>query len=181
VTPTAAPIVVLGIGNTLLGDDAAGIRVLEALGRLAGLDPSVLPPDTHLVDGGTVGLDLVRTVEGARAVLLLDAVNIDAAPGEVVVLEGDAITTAGARRPGGPAGGLGELLALARLMDWLSGPVALVGVQVGRVAFAPGLTPAVEAAVPVAVETARRTLLDLDATAARAAHPSSRRLMETTR
>ena len=97
-----APIVVLGIGNTLLGDDAVGIRVLEALGRLAGHDPAVLPPGTHLVDGGTLGIELMRTVEGARALLLLDAVDIGATPGEVVVLAGDAITAAGDDGRAGP-------------------------------------------------------------------------------
>lgn len=158
-----APIVVIGIGNVLLGDDAVGVRVVEALGCLAEDDPTMLPPVTHLLDGGTLGLDLMRTVEGARAVLLVDGVDLGAAPGEVVVLRGDEITTAGARRPGGQAGGIGELLALARLMGWLTGPVAMVGVQVGRVAFNVGLTTRVEAAVPVAVETARMTLATMEA------------------
>jgi hydrogenase maturation protease len=162
VTASTAPIVVLGIGNELLGDDGVGIRVLEALGRLAGHDPSLLPPHTRIVDGGTLGIDLMHAVEGARAVLLLDAIDIDAAPGEVVVLRGDAITVAGARRPGGPAGGLGELVAIARFMDWLTGPVTLVGVQVGHVAFSARLTPAVEAAVPVAAELALEALAELD-------------------
>jgi hydrogenase maturation protease len=181
VSDAVGPLVVLGIGNALLGDDAVGIRVLEALERVAGRDRTLLPPDTRLVDGGTLGLDLMGTIDGARAVLLLDAVDIDAAPGEVVVLTGDAITTAGARRPGGPAGGIGELLATARLMDWFRGPVALVGVQVEHVAFATRLTPAVEAAVPVAVETARRTLRRLDADAQAPMDPAAAHAMEMRR
>ena len=176
----AAPIVVLGIGNALLGDDAVGLRVLGALEHRAIRDRTLLPPDTRLVDGGTLGLDLVATIDGARAVLLLDAVDVGAAPGEVVHLTGDEIRAAGDRRPGGRAGGVGELLAMARLMGWFSGPAALVGVQVDRLAFSTRLTPAVEAAVPVAVEAARRTLLELDSDVRRSRRPAPAHAMETT-
>jgi len=181
VSATIAPIVVIGVGNALVGDDAVGLRMLDVMERRAAADPSVFPPRIRFVDGGTVGLDLLRVAEGARAILLLDAVDIGMTPGEVVVLAGDAITTAGARGPGGPTGGLGEVLALARLMDWFAGPVALVGVQVGEMAFSPRLTPDVEAALPVAVEVACQTLVELDADAPKAAPPDSALVMETTR
>jgi hypothetical protein len=75
---------------------------------------------------------------------------------------------------------VGELLAMARLMGWFSGPAALVGVQVDRLAFSTRLTPAVEAAVPVAVEAARRTLLELDSDVRRSRRPAPAHAMETT-
>jgi hydrogenase maturation protease len=161
-----APLVVIGIGNILLRDDGVGVRVVEALERLAAHDRGMLPAGTRLVDGGTLDADLLAVVDGARAVLVIDAVDTAGTPGEVVVLREDAIMAAGARRPGGRTGGVGELVALARLMGWLTGPVGLVGIQVAEVGFHLGLSPRVEAAIPTAVETARRTLLLLDAEAA---------------
>jgi hydrogenase maturation protease len=168
VTDERAPIVVIGIGNRLLGDDAVGPRMLDELAAAARIDASILPPHTRLIDGGTLGLDLMRTVENARAVLLLDAVDVGGDAGDVVVLEGDAITAAGARGPGGAAGGIGELLALARLVGWLSGPVALVGVQPGRVGFSRLLSAEVERSVPAAVALASRTLHEFDTERTRA-------------
>lgn len=156
------PAVVIGVGNILLRDDGAGVRVVEALRALATRDPGALPPATRLVDGGTLGTELLRTVQGARSLLLLDAVDLGLAAGTVRVLRGDAIEAAGGRWGAAADGGVGELLGVARLMGWLPGPVALVGIQVGEVRFGMGLSAAVEAALPAAVEMARRELRKLD-------------------
>ena len=87
-------------------------------------------------------------------------------PGTVRVFRGDEIAAGGGRGPSGRAGGVGELVALARLMGWLHGPAALVGVQVADITFNLGLSPRVDAAVATAVETACRVLWELDADAA---------------
>ncbi len=59
-------------------------------------------------------------------------------------------------------GGVGELLAAARLMGWLPGRVALVGIQVDEVTLGCGLSATVEAALPSVVAMARRELRELD-------------------
>ena len=157
-----APAVVLGVGNILLRDDGVGVRVVEALGRLIEIDPSAAPPATKVLDGGTLGPDLLRAVAGARCLLIVDGVDIGERPGTVVVLRGDELATVGGGRPGSRQGGVAEILALGRLMGWVDGPVAMVGVQVAEVRFDIGLSEAVDAAVPTAAETARMLLLALD-------------------
>jgi hydrogenase maturation protease len=161
-SPMKASPVVLGVGNILLRDDGVGVRVVEALGRLAALDPTALPAGTHLLDGGTLGPELLEAVSGARCLLIVDGVDVDEPPGTVVVLRGDALATAGGRHPGSSQGGVGELLALGRLMGWMTGPVALVGIQVAEVVFDTSLSQPVERALPAAVETARSVLRTLD-------------------
>ncbi len=156
-----APPVVLGVGNILLRDDGIGVRVVEALRSLAERDPYALPEGTRLVDGGTLGLDLLRTVGDARCVLLLDAVDLGLQPGTVSVLRGDAILAAGSSWGRSVPGGVGELLSVARLMGWLPDPLAMVGVQVHDTSFGVGLSERVAAALPSAVETAREELRDL--------------------
>jgi hypothetical protein len=47
-------------------------------------------------------------------------------------------------------------------MGWLPDPVARVGIQVADTGYGVGLSEAVEAALPLAVEAARRELRDLD-------------------
>ncbi len=157
-----APAVVIGLGNVLLGDDGAGVRLVEALRAVVARDPLALPPDTRLVDGGTLGPDLPGTAAGARSLLLLDAVDLRRPAGTVHVLRGDDIVSAGGRWGGAVEGGVGELLAVARLMGWLPDRVSLVGIQVETVGVGIGLSRPVQAALPLAVETARHELRVLD-------------------
>ena len=66
----AAPhIVVVGIGNLLLGDDGLGVHALWKL-REALPDPRI-----EYIDGGTLGLGLLPYLEDATHVLFLDAVD----------------------------------------------------------------------------------------------------------
>lgn len=152
------PAVVLGVGNVLLGDDGVGVRVVEGLRALGAHDPSALPEGTRLVDGGTLGLDLLRTVDGARCLLLLDAVDLGRPAGTVVVLRGEAILAAGGAWAPSVQGGVAELLSAARLMGWLPDPVAMVGIQVHGTGLGIGLSEHVAAALPHAIATARDEL-----------------------
>ena len=146
---TGAPPVVIGVGNLLLGDDAAGLRVVEALRRLADAEPGALPVGTSLVDGGTLGLDLLRHLHGAGALVIVDAADRGAAPGTVTVrrgtpLEGDHALT--------------RLLAAARLLGTLPPDVTVVEIGVGEMGVGIGLSPAVEAAIPAASAAVIREL-----------------------
>lgn len=161
-TAPALPLVALGVGNVLLGDDAVGVRVIEGLAALVEHDPLALPTDTRLVDGGTLGLDLLRVVGVARGVVLVDAVHLGDAPGTVSVLHGDAIVSAGGQRDGQPTSAVGELLAVARLMDWLPEPVAMVGIEVAGTEFGTQLSPEVDDALPAAMDAVRAELRRMD-------------------
>ena len=77
---TAAPVLVLGIGNELLGDDGAGVVAARSLAA----SPM---PGVEVLDGGTLGLMLMPYIAGRQAVLVLDAVSgIHGIPGEIVVI-----------------------------------------------------------------------------------------------
>lgn len=156
------PAVVIGVGNVLLRDDGVGVRVVEALRAVAAQDPGALPDATRLVDGGTLGIDLLANVEGARTLLLCDAVDLDQPAGTVSVLRGDDILTAGGTWGGCIPGGVGELLSVARLAGWLPESVSLVGIQVDDTSYGEGLSESVAAALPRAVERARHELRELD-------------------
>ena len=75
----AAPVLVLAVGNILLGDDGCGQRVLAELATVRARWGSAV----ELVDGGTQGMALLGLLSGRRAVVVLDAVRLGAAPGTV--------------------------------------------------------------------------------------------------
>ncbi len=155
------PLVVIGVGNVLLRDDAIGVRVIEALREIQEHDPVALPEHTWLVDGGTLLMDLLHAVRDARGLVLVDALHLGGPEGSVSVLHGDAIVQADGA-PGQAPNSVAELLAMARLMGWLPEPVALVGVEVVNTGFGTGLSPVVAAALPRTIGTVRDELRVMD-------------------
>ncbi len=145
------PVLVLGLGNLLLGDDAVGLRVLEEL--------SPAPEGVEFVDGGTQGLALLGRLEQRRAIVILDAVGVGEPPGTVHLLRGAEIDGfRAARASTAHEGSALELLAVAQLLGILKCPVMVVGIEPARVATGIGLSDGVEAAMPGAVERARAIL-----------------------
>ena len=63
-------VTVLGVGNVLLSDEGFGVRVAEALD--AAYD---FPDDVQVLDGGVLGMELLRFVTGTEKLLILDALR----------------------------------------------------------------------------------------------------------
>jgi hydrogenase maturation protease len=70
-------ILILGIGNLLLRDEGIGVRVAEKLLEME------LPPDVEVLDGGTVGIDLLFYIEGRKKVIVIDTVKAGDLPGTI--------------------------------------------------------------------------------------------------
>jgi hydrogenase maturation protease len=155
-------LLVIGIGNILLRDEGAGVRVAEWVGHANEGRPHGFPPRTRVVDGGTLGLELLPMLEDARAVVLIDAVNLHGAPGDVAVLRGERLKGTLANHLSPHEVGIGDLLAAGRLAGTLPEQIALVGIQPGEIAVGLDLTDAVQAALPRAAALARSTAWELD-------------------
>jgi hydrogenase maturation protease len=146
-----APVLVLAVGNVLLGDDGCGQRMLVELERMRRRRADLV----ELIDGGTQGLALLGLLAGRHGLLVLDAVRLGATPGTIHRLRGDEVFAALAA-PGLTAheGNAGELLRAAALLDELPTQVVVVGIEPGRVATGSELSAAVDAAVPAAARCA---------------------------
>jgi len=152
-----APVLVLGLGNLLLGDDAVGVRLLERLGEGYGYDGAV-----EYVDGGTQGLALLGCLEGREAVLVLDAVDLGAAPGTVHVLRGPVVEQLRARRAStAHEGGAVQLFEVANVLRLGWYELALVGVEPENVRTGIGLSPSVEQSMEEALERAREIIEEM--------------------
>lgn len=147
-----APLLVLGLGNLLLGDDGAGLALLEELRRERGHAAQL-----EFVDGGTQGLALLGLVEGRRALLVLDAVALHAPPGSVHHLR-DPLRQAAEAGSTAHESSASSLLAAARLLDVLPERVEIVGIEPGELSTRIGLSRAVREALPRARERAEGVL-----------------------
>lgn len=136
-------VLVMGLGNRLLGDDAAGPLAIDALAA-DGRDRRAV-----FLDGGTIGLALLPEIEDASALIAVDAALIGARPGTVRVFEGTAMDAqlGGCKRSAHEVA-LGDLLGAAALNGRLPARRALVAVEPVCTELALEPTPAVAAALP---------------------------------
>ena len=139
--------VVMGCGTPLMGDDGVGLVALERLRGAWSLGPGV-----ELVDGGTWGMTLLPVLDDARRILILDAVDVGAAPGTLVRLEREAIPRMIQAKLSPHQIDLREVLALAELRGTLPEDTTVLGVQPGRVELDAGLSLEVAATVPELLE-----------------------------
>jgi hydrogenase maturation protease len=68
---------ILGVGNTLMGDEGVGVRVIEHL------EGTPLPDGVRTLDGGTGGLVLLGPMQEADKIVLVDATLDDRPAGTV--------------------------------------------------------------------------------------------------
>jgi hydrogenase maturation protease len=141
-----ARVLVLGVGNVLLGDDGLGpVLVRQVQGMYRGV------AEVECLDGGTQGLALLGYLAGREVLVVLDAFSAGKTPGEVSVLEGSEILACGPpRSTTAHEGNAGELLAAAQLLGELPERVFLVGVEPERLRTELGLSKSVVAALPAA-------------------------------
>jgi hydrogenase maturation protease len=150
--PDSRGTVVIGCGNLLGGDDGIGLVALEALRAWD------LPPEVELADGGTWGLNLLPLIEGAKRLLLLDAVAAGEPPGTLIVLERDAIPRFLATKLSPHQIDLREVLAIAEFRGTLPAETVVVGLQPARLELSTTLSPAVAERVDDLVQLAAHWL-----------------------
>ena len=152
--PSAIRTLILGVGNLLLSDEGVGLRVVE---RLA--ETYELPEGVQVLDGGTLGLDLLYHLEGADGrpvenLLIVDAVEMGKEPGTLLRLEGDEVPTFLSVKISPHQVGIPDMLFAAKLKDLYPPNVVLWGVQPDVLEVGLDLSPPVAAQVDVLVEKA---------------------------
>jgi hydrogenase maturation protease len=150
-------VLVAGVGNIFLGDDAWGVEVVRRLLQ------HELPPNVHVEDFGIRGVHLAYEIlNGYDTVILVDASPRGEAPGSVYVMEIDARATAATSDDfGDPGSGVMdahrmEPASVVALVSSLGGQVRrmlLVGCEPASVEEGAELSAPVLAAVDGAVET----------------------------
>jgi hydrogenase maturation protease len=147
-------VVVVGLGNVLMGDDAFGPWVVQTL--LAEHD---FQEGVAVEDLGTPGLDLMPYVTDVEALVLVDTVRSDAAPGTVRLYRRDDLLKHPPQARLSPHDpGVKEALLTAEFAGRGPREVLLVGAVPETTAMGVGLSPALRAAVPLAAAEVLREL-----------------------
>jgi hydrogenase maturation protease len=127
--------VVIGLGNPLMGDDGLGLAALAQL-----RDAWDVPAEVELVDGGTWGMNLLPVIEDAERVLLIDAINANAAPGTEVVIPRSRLPRYLATKISPHQVDMADVLALAELRGTLPDQTTAIGLQPAKVELSNALS-----------------------------------------
>jgi hydrogenase maturation protease len=140
-------VAVFGIGNVLIGDDAAGPSIIHHLQAFY-----EFPENVYVEDLGTPSLDLAARMGGFDAVIFVDAVSAKAEPGSIrqydraqIVKNPPSIRMS----PHDPS--LKETVIMVELIDDGPSYITLIGI-VPRDLEQFGLSDEVRAAVPLVAE-----------------------------
>lgn len=151
--PVAGGVLVLGVGNVLLGDEGAGVHAVR------GMEAEAWPPHVTLLDGGTGGFHLLSLFQEYARIVLVDA-TMDGQPPGTVRLIRPRFASDYPRTLSAHDIGLKDLVESAALLG-LTPEVVLVVVSVKTLpeGLHVGLSPAVAAALPRVAALARKAAL----------------------
>jgi hydrogenase maturation protease len=148
-------ITVMGIGNPLVKDEGAGVRVIETM-----MSTLRFPDNVTLVDAGTMGMGILNLFQGCDYLLVIDAIDGTGEPAGTVVRLSPEDLAPNQIKHSMHDMRLVDVLEAAMLMG--TRPEAdCIGIQILDMdGIAIGLTEPVEAAVPAAVAAALQILAE---------------------
>lgn len=148
-------IMVLGIGNTLLQDEGAGIHAMRQLQMESASFAGV-----EFMDGGTLSFTLAGPIGDVDCLLVIDAAELGGQPGTVEVFAGSEMDRflGSNRKCSVHEVSLLDLLAVTHLTDSLPPQRALIGIQPEVLDWGELPSAAVELALPIACAKARELI-----------------------
>jgi hydrogenase maturation protease len=160
-------VVIIGLGNVLVGDDAFGPFAVRTLH--AGFD---MPDGVEVLDLGTPGSDLGPHLAGADAVIIIDTVRSSGAPGTIRCYRKEELVARGPTPRSNPhQPSLVDTLLFLELQDVAPREVLLIGVIPARYDTGAPLSASVRAAVQECIELITRELERLGCPASPSAAP----------
>ena len=141
-------IVVLGIGNLLVSDEGFGVQIVKIMHQ-----HFVFPSRVSIVDGGTLGWELLPVMEEADAIIIVDAVSGGKEPGTVYQFTGENVQAYFKQKISAHEAGIQEVLAYLTMKGKTFQHIAVIGVEPRS--FEPGLnlSPEVKETVPGVIHT----------------------------
>ena len=129
-------VTVLGIGNTILSDEGFGVRVVEFLQK-----KYAFPDNVQLVDGGTLGVELIHFVAGTSKLLIIDSIDGGCEAGKIFHLRDDEILKHFTQKISAHEVGIQDILTMLDITDKKIPCVELIGAQPFSLDAGVNLTP----------------------------------------
>ena len=134
--------IILGIGNLLNRDEGVGIHAIRAL------QANELDKSYELLDGGTLGLNLLPIIEETSHLLVLDAIDAGRESGALIELTDEQIPLFSAIKLSPHQLSFQEVLALAMVRDHFPKHLVLLGIQPADMGPGVELSPVLSRTLP---------------------------------
>jgi len=140
-------ITVLGVGNILMQDEGVGVRVVEQL-----LRQYSFPSNVQVLDGGTLGMELLRFLVGTDKLILVDAVAGNLPPGSLYQFQNDKVKAYFKEKVSMHELGIQDVLAVMDVLEKPAKEIMILGVQPLCIEIGLEMTPTVAKTVKNIVE-----------------------------
>ncbi len=155
-----AKVVILGVGNILLRDEGVGVRVIERLRQ-----EYSFPEVVELIDGGTVGANLLPIIHSTSHLIIVDAIHSRQEPGSIFKLTPDELATQITPKASLHQVGLQEALHIARTLDGRLPATVIIGIEPDDAShWGLELTPCISSCIPQLIEIVLQELNALNIT-----------------
>jgi hydrogenase maturation protease len=139
-------VAVIGIGQSLRGDDAAG---LEAVRQWQEKFPETAnSPKVRVETCELPGLTLLDMIEDVDAAILVDAVQSSAIPGNIYRLTENDLATFTSDAKSAHGWGVAETLGMGRQLGKAHIPIRLIGIEAEQMILGAGMSRAVQDSLP---------------------------------
>ena len=125
-----------------MSDEGIGVHVIERL-----VSKYKLPEEVQVLDGGTLGLDLLYYLEGIENLLIVDAAETGKEAGTMIRLEGDEVPAFMSIKISPHQIGVPDMLAAAKMKDIYPKRLVLWGIQPDVITLSLDLSPALASKV----------------------------------
>jgi len=148
-------ILILGIGNVLMGDEGIGVHAIKKL------DEESLPPNVTLLDGGTGGFHLLEYLQEYPVIIMIDA-TMDGKPAGTISFIEPRFATDFPKSLSAHDIGLRDLIESAAVLGELP-KMFLVTVTIDSIqSMEMNLSPGIEKQIPAVVEKVKKILKNIN-------------------
>lgn len=148
---------VLGLGNILLSDEGIGVHTVKKIRE----EWSFLP-DVEIIDGGTLGLDLLPYFEKYSRILIIDAVDFKKEAGYIGIVKGADILKSFSKKLSVHHIGLSDILFACQLIGIKPTDVIIIGIQPKSIDMGLQLTNEISSKIPELIKIAIENLENWD-------------------
>jgi hydrogenase maturation protease len=154
-------IVIIGLGQVLRTDDAAGLAAVRYW--LDEFPESAARPELRVELADMAGLNLLELLYDHHTAIIVDAMHADAPPGTVRILDADDLLAFGAGAGSAHGFGAAETLKIGFILepDRMPGKLILIGLQIASVEIGEGLSRPVQEALPQAARVIQDQVVGL--------------------
>ena len=141
----AEKIVIMGIGNTLRSDDAAGIKIIEKLKEEIKGRKGIT-----IINCGEAPENFLGKIEKIKPthIIIVDAIEMYAEPGSIGIFQEDEIKD----YPTISTHNISPTILLAYIREIIKAKTTLIGIQPQNIEFGEEITPKVKKAIKIVTE-----------------------------